>query len=323
VFAPTLMRCFAALLLFGGSIGAVIAADNTRQGDRSQPVQTQSIQTKSIQTQQDMAHLTGAEIIRESLKRHELYPYVYEEQTLILTDTHKQHDVRRMRRYSRMEKNSDFKTKLEFIYPESIAGTALLFVRRADGSGSSRIFLPALGAKMTDYVGVISSGQMLGSEFSLQDFMPEDMPSFVYHRVDDMVMDNVVYFAIRADFSASSPASMRSYATRLLLVRQDNFFISRVDYFDNKAHLIKRRTQHDIHPVGGKMWRADMIKVENMLNHHGSILKIDRRVFSSDYAPESAFDESLLLLAAEQQAVADDAIRQPADTRKTGQGEKP
>jgi len=308
-----LMRAFAALLLFGGSIGVAIAADATWHGDRYQ----------QVQTQQEMAHLTGTEIIRESLKRHELYPYVYEEQTLILTDAHKQHDVRRILRYSRMEPNSAFKTKLEFIYPESIAGTALLFVRRADGSGSSRILLPALGAKITNYVGVISRGQILGSEFSLQDFMPEDMPSFVYHRIDDVVADNVVYFAIQSDFSEPSQASMRSYARRLLLVRQDNFFISRVDYFDNKAHLIKRRTQHDIHPVGGKMWRADMIKVENMLNRHGSILKIDRRVFSSDYTPESAFDERLLLLAAEQQAGVDDEVREPTDSRMTGQGEKP
>ncbi len=313
----SLKGCFASVLLLASLIGMVNAAPISAPDDSHQVVQTQLA----------LAHLTGTEIIRESIKRHELYPYVFEAQTLILTDAHKQHDVRRMRRYSRMEKDGVFKTKLEFIYPDSIAGTVLLFVHHPDGSGSSRIFLPALGAKLTDYVGAISGGQMLGSEFSLEDFMPEDMASFVYHRIDDVVADGMVYFVVYADVSASLSAAERSYAERMLFVRQDNFFISRVDYFDNKAHLIKRQTSHNIHPVGGKMWRADMVKVENMLNRHRSILKIDQRIFSSDYAPESAFDENSLLVAAKQKDDANKgsngAAEKPDDAQVTGSEEKP
>ena len=301
------------------------------------PVPTSDDSHHVVQTQVRLAHLTGSEIIRESRKRHELYPYVFEAQTLILTDADKQHDVRRMQRYSRMEKDGVFKTKLEFVYPDSIAGTVLLFVHHPDGAGRSRIFLPALGAQLTDYVGAISGGQMLGSEFSLEDFMPEDMASFVYHRIDDVVVDSRVYFVVRADLSASRSASERSYAERLLFIRQDNFFISRVDYFDNKAHLIKRQTSHNIHPVGGGMWRADMVKVENLVNRHRSILKIDKRIFSSDYAPESAFDENLLLVAAKRKddtrkddlkkddawKGGDDAAEKTDDVQVTGSEEKP
>ena len=244
------------------------------------------------------AELSAREIIQESLKRHEFYPFVYEEQTLVLVDIHKQRDVRRIHRYSRLEPDGVFKTRLEFVYPESIAGTSLLFTHHPDGSGSSRIFLPALGQQMTDYSSALSGGKVLGSDFSLQDLIPEDIHRFVYRRENDVVSDESTYFAVRASFAAADTAMQLRYAERLLLVRQDNFFISRVDYFDHRGQLIKRQTRHDTHRVGGKMWRADMITAENMLNHHRSILKIDRRVFSSDYVPESVFDEQQILLAA-------------------------
>ncbi len=332
----SLKGCFASVLLLASLFPCLLFPYPMGMAHAA-PVPTSDDSHQVVQTQLRLAHLTGTEIIRESVKRHELYPYVFEAQTLILTDAHKQHDVRRMQRYSRMEKDGVFKTKLEFVYPDSIAGTVLLFVHHPDGSGSSRIFLPALGAQLTDYVGAISGGQILGSEFSLEDFMPEDMASFVYHRIDDVVVDSRAYFVVRADLSTSSAASDRSYAERILFVRQDNFFISRVDYFDNKAHLIKRQTSHNIHPVGGKMWRADMVKVENMLNRHSSILKIDQRIFSSDYAPESAFDANLLLVAAKRKddarkdharkddarKGADDAAEKPDDAQVTGSEEKP
>jgi len=316
----SLKSCFASVLLLASLFFPCQLFPSLIGMANAAPVAASDGSHQVVQTQLALAHLTGSEIIRESVKRHELYPYVFEAQTLILTDAHKQHDVRRMQRYSRMEKDGVFKTKLEFVYPGSIAGTVLLFVHHPDGAGSSRIFLPALGAQLTDYVGAITGGQMLGSEFSLQDFMPEDVASFVYRRIDDVVVDSRVYFVVRAYLSTSPSASERSYAERMLFVRQDNFFISRVDYFDNKAHLIKRQTSHNIHPVGGKMWRADMVKVENMLNRHRSILKIDKRIFSSDYAPESAFDENRLLIAAKQK---DDARKDHARKGSNGAAEKP
>jgi len=281
------------LLMDVGQFDAVAAPALTLEGSVSQQL------SRQLKLQSDHATLSGVAIVRESQRRHQRYPYVYEEQTLILSDAHKQRDVRRIRRYSRMYSDYTGKTKIEFVYPESISGTALLFIRHADGHLDSRVFLPALGARMTDYVGAISNGKLLGSEFSLQDLMPENMNEFTYQRDEDVVIDGQLYFVVHARFSDTSRlASHSPYRKRVLLLRQDNFFKVRVDYYDRQARLIKRLARHDIHRIGGDMWRADMITVENIINHQRSTLKIDRRVFSLNYVPESVFDEAQLLKSA-------------------------
>jgi hypothetical protein len=41
--------------------------------------------------------------------------------------------------------------------------------------------------------------------------------------------------------------------------------------------------------VSGDMWRADMILMENFKEHHKTLIKIDRRIFSHDYVPPEMF----------------------------------
>jgi len=242
---------------------------------------------------------TGEEIVRETMRRHELFPYVYEEQTLVLMDGRKQRDVRRIHSYARLEDDGTIRALLEFSYPESVAGTSLLFVRHPDETHSCHIFLPALGT-MTDYIGGMAGGQLLGSEFSMDDLMPEDTAAFVYRREVDVVDDEVPYFVVLA---SSRPERQATYDARRLFIRQDNFFISRIDYLDSAGRLLKRQTRHDFRRIGGEMWSADMISVENMLNRHRSILKIDRRVYSRDYVPLTMFSEARILAAAAPSAV--------------------
>jgi len=248
-------------------------------------------------TREDEAkeNFPGLDIVQETMRRHELYPYVYEEQTLVLMDAHQQRDVRRLRRYSRLDDDGTFHSLIEFAFPDRIAGTALLFMHGPDNSHSTRIFLPALGAAMTEYVGGTNGGQLLGSEFSLDDLNPEEVEDHVYRREADVVYDEVPYFVVLAE---SLPESQAAYAARRLFVRQDSFFITRIDYLDAAGRLLKRQTRHDLRRVGGEMWRADLIYVENTLNGHRSILKIDRRVYSRDYVPPAIFSEERILAAA-------------------------
>lgn len=266
--------------------------------------------------------LSASEIVRQSQQRHELYPYVYEEQTLVLIDNHQQRDVRRLRRYSRLEDDGSFRSMIEFVYPESIAGTALLFTRNSADEQPTRLFLPALGARLSNYQGAVTDGQMLGSEFCVIDLVPEDMERYEYQRESDLVDQGHVYFVVRAK-AKEGEVAQTGFAERRLFIRQDNFFITRIEYFDAKGRLLKRQTRHDIHAIGGEMWRADMIGVENMLNGHRSILKIDQRIYSRDYVPLSIFSEQRLLAQAKAQALAQQAAEAVADDYTAVQAEQP
>jgi len=291
------VKRFTLLLLFGLlSVQSLLAADVTEVEQAFQVAPMQQATAEDL--------LTAEQIMHESLLRHDLYPYVYEEQTLVLMDRHKQRDVRRIKRYSRLEADGSFKSLLEFVHPDSLAGSALLFLRSGEDQQSSRILLPALGPHLIEYQGGMSGGQMLGSEFTIEDLVPEDMALFQYQRDEDVVDHDEVYFVVLATMRPEHAEAEQSFYERKIFIRQDNYAITRIDYFDHKSRLLKRQTRHDIHRVGGGMWRANMIAVENMLNGHRSILKIDRRVYSRDYVPNSIFTEEHLLAAAGQLALA-------------------
>jgi len=261
----------------------------------------------------DVSVLTGSEIVKESMRRHDLYPYVYEEQTLVLIDANGHRDVRRFQRYSRLEQDGMLKVMIKFTYPQPIAGASLLFTRQSDGLFNSQLYLPALDVPPIDYVDGVAGAQLLGSEFSLEDLMLEDMQAFVYRRTDDVIDGDVAYFVVRA-VSVDAAKTQRTYAVRELLVRQDNFFVTHINYLNDQSQLIKRQTRHDIRQISGDLWRADMVMVENHMNHHRSILKIDRRVYSRDYVPALMFEPS--------QMSADEKPLQ-VDSAAEGQGEMP
>ncbi len=52
---------------------------------------------------------TGRIIMDEVFKRHELFPYVFEKQTMILIDSAGNRDVRKARRFSRIEPDATVK----------------------------------------------------------------------------------------------------------------------------------------------------------------------------------------------------------------------
>ena len=49
------------------------------------------------------ARLSGIQIMEEVYRRHEQFPYIYEEQVMILIDSAGNRDTRKLRRYSRLD----------------------------------------------------------------------------------------------------------------------------------------------------------------------------------------------------------------------------
>ena len=66
---------------------------------------------------------TGTKIMEESDNRHQQFPFIYEEQTMVLIDSAGHRNVRRLRRYTRLEDNGEVKFLLVFDDPEN-AGCA-------------------------------------------------------------------------------------------------------------------------------------------------------------------------------------------------------
>lgn len=229
--------------------------------------------------------LSGHQIMEEIYQRHEQFPYVYEEQIMILVDRRGNRDTRKLRRYSRMTDNNTVRYMLLFDDPPEVRGVGLLTTRLDAGKSETSIYLPAYGAEFINSIGQRESSNFLGTDFSVQDLMPEVLDDFRYQRQENEVFNEVDYFVI--DVYKNDPES--THLLRRHYVNQESFYITRTDTFDRHGRLHKRQTHHDLKFLGGSMWRANMIRMVDYKTEHESLIKIERRIFSQDYVPIDLF----------------------------------
>jgi Outer membrane lipoprotein-sorting protein len=231
--------------------------------------------------------LNGIEVMQETYNRHQQYPYVYEEQSIVMRDRNGKLDTRKAHRYSRVEKDGTAKFMLVFDYPLEIKGVAVLATRDSSGKMSKSIYLPAFAEQLIESKGENSYGNFLGTDFSVENIIGERLTEYQYFRRQDRNIDSVQYFVIDVfgpDDDMRSTAPLKRH-----FVRQDNFFIGQTDHYDNYGRLHKRQSHHDLKAVDGDMWRSGMILIEDMREQHQSLLKITRRKFSHDYVPAGMF----------------------------------
>lgn len=216
---------------------------------------------------------SGRELIEESLRRHASPPYVYEEQTLVLSDSLDQHTVRTARYYARRDE-SGRKRLLVIDTPADSQGMAVFVARDARG-----------GARR----GSDASGQIFGSDFSVADFEGEQPQDFNYVLEDGQDLDRVPHHVLSALPRDEAVARATGYGERRIYLRKDNLFVSRIDYLDRQGRLAKRETFRDHRPDDSGAWRPGMILMENLLDNRRTLLKVERRVYSADYVPAAVF----------------------------------
>ena len=240
----------------------------------------------------DNVKLSGRELMDEIYRRHHQYPYVYEQQSIVMSDRNGKRDTRKAHRYTRVEEDGATKFMLIFDYPEEIKGVAVLAMRDISGKMSKHIYLPAFAEQLIDSSGDNSDGNFLGTDFSVENIVGEVLDEYRYHRRHDRSINNVRYFVIDAHRLDGDGES--KHPTRRHYVRQDNFVINQTEHYDNHGKLHKRQSFHDQRAVDGDMWRAGMVLMEDVKEQHKSLLKITRRLFSHDYVPAEIFSAEWL-----------------------------
>jgi hypothetical protein len=238
---------------------------------------------------------TGRDIMNEVYHRHELYPYVFEEQTMVLMDNVGNRDVRKMRRFSRVEEDETLKYLLIFDNPVEIRGVALLAVRHPSNHVDNTIYLPAFGKEFKSNSGNRSGNQFLGSDFTMEDLTLEILSDFRYVKLPDQKIDKTIYLTVDAFPLNKNTQQDAGYSRRRHFIKKDNLCITRTDYFDRRGRFYKRKTLHDIHLVNKTMWRPNMVLMENHKELHKTLIIINRRIFSRDYVLPEMFNPDWLL----------------------------
>ena len=215
----------------------------------------------------------GRALIEESLRRHAPPAHVYEEHAFVITDRQGQFAVRTVRYYGRHDK--DGSRQLRIIETPAESKGTMLYARRGEKDGQLH--------------GARPSAQVFGTLFSVADLEGEQSRDFRYELEDVRDLDRVAHHVVKAVPADESVARITGHGSRLIYLRKDNLFISRIDHLDREGHLARRQTFRDPQPDAAGAWHAGMILMEDLLDGRRSLLKVDRRVHSSDYVPAALF----------------------------------
>jgi hypothetical protein len=219
---------------------------------------------------------------------------IYQELTLILSDAAGEHGLRRIRWYERHERGGGSRLLLVFVAPADVRGAAVLLTRDAPGAARGEIYLPALGRPLGLVAGTTSAMPLLGSDFKLADLLGEAPRNFVYAREADAEIDRSMHYVVRAA-PADAAAQRAGGGLRRYYVRKGDYFLVRTDFHDAQGALARRQTFRDPKQVEPGVWQADMILMEDFGERHRTLLKVGRRVFSSEYVPPEVFSRRWLV----------------------------
>jgi hypothetical protein len=233
---------------------------------------------------------TGRALMQRVQDTHQQYPYVYEEQSMVLIDRDGNRETRKVKLYSRVEENL-LQKMLLFESPKDVKGVAVLAERNAEGETRQSIYLPALGESMVENSGEAGDANFLGTDFSVENLTGERLEDYDYRRQRDELINNKMYSVVDVFGKQSTPDQM---ALRRHFISQENLYLIRTDYYDDLGRVRKRQSHHDMAQVFGDMWRANMLLMENLQNDHQTLIKIDRRIFSKDYVPNEVFTTEYL-----------------------------
>ena len=235
----------------------------------------------------------GRQLMQEVHRRHEQYPYVFEEHSMVMVDSMGQRDSRHARRYSRVEPDGEVKLLYIFDSPPEVKGVTLLASVNHGGEKTAVIYLPAMGGRFLESTGTGSDGNFLGTDFSVESLIAESLSDYDYVRHENIVINDIEYFVI--DVYAAGESITENQPLRRHFIRQDNFYLMRTDYFDAHGRLHKQLTHFDLKQMDDEMWRPGIILMDDKKLDHQSIIKVNRRIFSVDYVPVDMFNREWIL----------------------------
>lgn len=266
---------------------------------------------------------TGPQIMQEVQRRYLLDKSIYEELILILTDRLGQRDTRNLRRYSKTDGTGNTRFLLLFDTPAEVRGVGLLAERAASGRTSIRVYLPADGREYMQPFDTGVDGNLMGTDFSLEQMIGEQAQHYQYVLAGQQKMGNINHYRVDVYRAGDNVAMARPI--RRHYVREDGYYITRTDYLDNDGRLLKQKTLHDLRQTGPGSWQAGMVLMEDPVAQHSTLMKIKRTIFSSEYVPDEVFTRDWLYrnqppaLAAE----VDDMTAAPAMIEPTPDAERP
>lgn len=241
---------------------------------------------------QDIDELSAEDIMSSVQQNLKVEKYIYEEISAILTDQAGHRDTRQLRKYTQISDNGMMKFLLVFDEPEEYEGVAILVEQMAQSIPSVQIYLPANGELLRHQSLWNDNEGLFGMDFTLSQISNLFNIQYQYIRRADRKLGDLSYYLIDVYEQDVDPASSLPLKTHQ--VRQDGLFVTRTNYYDMKGKVIKQLSMHDLRKNSVEYWNAAMLYMMDRTRLHSTLIKINKRVVSSNVVSDEVFTANWL-----------------------------
>jgi uncharacterized protein len=200
----------------------------------------------------------------------------YETQKMVLINAQGQKKERKIERYTKTDANGLNKILIRFLSPRDVENTALLTWEKQGGDDDQWLNLPAVGRPKR----IGSSGKknrFMGTDFSYEDLRPEALDAYTYKLVASETCDGKPCFVIEAVPRTEKERQDSGYGRRKFWILKDNYYSVKREFYDTAGTLEKIERSTGLKSLGGSVWRANSIEMEDVKKHTKTILSVEER----------------------------------------------
>ena len=235
---------------------------------------------------------SGLEIMQERDRRHESRS----ESTQIrmtLLDRKGRARERRAVVFYKEDAHALGKTLFKFLSPADIRNVGLLTWERDGAEEDDQwLYLPA-SRRVKRIAGSSKKHQFMGTDLAYEDVRPENLSAHRYERVREEPLAGEPCWVVEAVPSTPKERRDTGYGRRLLWVRQDIYFVVRVEFCNHANALIKIATFDKLKNVKGDAWRSDRSTFERVRRRTKTVTEVTSRELDARLA-DSLFTQQAL-----------------------------
>ena len=218
---------------------------------------------------------TGVEIMKkqkELSKTQDEYALMQ----MILVDPQGQKKERKVTLYTKSDQGGLNKTLIRFTSPRDVENTALLTWEKKGGDDDQWIYQTGTDKPRR----VSSSGKknrFAGTEFSFEDLRQEPVDIYEYKLLGSEDVDGKACYVVEAYPKTDKDKQDSGYSKRKFWILNDNYISIKREFYDHTGTLEKIERSSNLESIGGTVWRANIIEMEDVKKKTKTILTVEGR----------------------------------------------
>lgn len=244
----------------------------------------------TIWAQAPTAEEYGLALAQEASRRNEGFVDTRVNLTMELTAADGRKRTRRLtwQILESKESGQGDKSLTVFHEPRDIAGTAFLSHTHVTEADDQWLYLPSL-KRVKRIASSNKSSSFVGSEFSYEDLLSDEVEKFSYRWLRDEACDDDICFVVER-----VPRYENSgYSKQLIWLDQDHYRIYMTEFYDLKGKLEKILFLEDYRQYLDQFWRAHTLRMESRVTGKNTLLVFDTYEFRTGLGLEAFSPDTL------------------------------